>query len=151
MKLARLFPRLLAAAAIALAACTAPEPVPLTSPKDVAGAGVVRKPVQPPVPSAATGAPAARPKPGATIIAPAGAQYVCVAEVGGERKQTAIQFAPKVARLCQSHPEMGPCQYERNVCRRSGGRVYTAAGVEIGMDTEAEYDRKVLRVRLKAN
>jgi len=46
---------------------------------------------------------------------------------------------------------MGPCQYERDVCRRSGGRVYAAGGVEITQATEAEYDKKVLRVRFKAN
>jgi hypothetical protein len=46
---------------------------------------------------------------------------------------------------------MGPCQYERNVCRAAGGRVYAANGEEITMRTEAEYDRKVLRVRFRAN
>jgi hypothetical protein len=46
---------------------------------------------------------------------------------------------------------MGPCQYERNLCRRSGGRVYASDGREITMATEAEYDRKVMRVRLKSN
>ena len=37
------------------------------------------------------------------------------------------------------------------MCRRSGGRVYAANGVEITKDTEAEYDRKVMRVRFKAS
>jgi hypothetical protein len=37
------------------------------------------------------------------------------------------------------------------MCRRSGGRVYAAGGVEITMQTEAEYDKKVTRVRFKAN
>ena len=46
---------------------------------------------------------------------------------------------------------MGPCQYERNVCRQAGGRVYAANGVEITMQTEAEYDKKVMRVRFKSN
>jgi hypothetical protein len=82
---------------------------------------------------------------------PAGSIYVCVAETGGVRQQTAIDFAPKVATLCAKHPEMGPCQYERDVCRRSGGRVYAAGGIEITLQTEAEYDRKVMRVRFKAN
>jgi len=40
---------------------------------------------------------------------------------------------------------------ERDVCRRSGGRVYAAGGVEITPETEAQYDKKVLRVRFKAN
>ena len=67
------------------------------------------------------------------------------------RQTTAIEFSPKVGQLCAKDPEMGPCQYERNVCRRSGGRVYAANGIEITMATEAEYDKKVMRVRLKSN
>jgi hypothetical protein len=74
-----------------------------------------------------------------------------VAETGGQRRETVIEFEPKVAELCRKHPEMGPCQYEREVCRRSGGRVYAANGVEITNATEAEYDRKVMRVRFRAN
>jgi hypothetical protein len=46
---------------------------------------------------------------------------------------------------------MGPCKYERDGCRRSGGRVYAANGVEITKQTEAEYDKRVLRVLFKAN
>jgi len=46
---------------------------------------------------------------------------------------------------------MGPCQYERDVCRSSGGRVFAAGGFEITRAVEAEYDRKVMRVRFKAN
>ena len=76
------------------------------------------------------------------IVVPPNALYVCVVEVGGVRKQTAIE--------CAAHPEMSPCQYERNACRRSGGRVYAANGAEITVATEAEYDKKVMRVRLKA-
>jgi hypothetical protein len=53
--------------------------------------------------------------------------------------------------MCAKHPEMGPCQYERDICRRSGGRVYAAGGAEITAQTEAEYDKKVMRVRFKAN
>jgi hypothetical protein len=82
------------------------------------------------------------------IVVPPDSLYVCVIDSGGVRKQTAIEFAPKVAALCAKAPEMGPCQYERNACRRSGGRVYAAGGTEITMQTEAEYDKKVLRVRL---
>jgi hypothetical protein len=37
------------------------------------------------------------------------------------------------------------------MCRRSGGRVYAGGGVEITLQTEAEYDKKVMRVRFKAN
>jgi hypothetical protein len=46
---------------------------------------------------------------------------------------------------------MGPCQYEREVCRRSGGRVIAADGKEITKATEAEYDRKVMRVRFRGD
>jgi len=46
---------------------------------------------------------------------------------------------------------MGPCQYERNLCRSSGGRVFAAGGQEITRQTEDEYDRKVLRVRFRTN
>ena len=53
--------------------------------------------------------------------------------------------------MCRRHPEMGPCQYERELCRKSGGRVYAADGTEITLATEAEYDRKVMRVRFRAN
>jgi len=148
--------RLLAIATV-LGGCTAPtEPVPITPPGVAAGAAVVRRPlpepsppqVAPVAPEVPAGATAARAPP---VVVPASAQYVCVSESGGERQQTAIEFSPKVAELCRKHPEMGPCQYERDVCRRSGGRVYAANNVEITKETEAEYDRKVMRVRLKAN
>ena len=89
--------------------------------------------------------PAAQP----AIVVPPNALYVCVVDAGGVRKQTAIELAPKLGELCAKHPEMGPCQYERNACRRRGGRVYAAGGKEITMATEAEYDKKVLRVRFK--
>ena len=85
------------------------------------------------------------------VVLPPGAIYVCVSESAGVRQQTAIEFAPKVGAMCAKHPEMGPCQYEREICRRSGGRVYAAGGVEITQATEAEYDKKVMRVRFKAN
>lgn len=131
-----------------LAGCTAREPGPETAPRDVADAAVARRPIpeSPPPPPAAR----AEAKP-APITVPADAQYVCVAEANGERTQTAITFSPRVAQLCLRHPEMGPCQYERNLCRKSGGRVYAQGGVEITMDTEAEYDRRVMRVRFKSN
>jgi hypothetical protein len=46
---------------------------------------------------------------------------------------------------------MGPCQYERNACRRIGGRVFGADGKEITLAIEAEYDKKVTRIKLKSN
>jgi len=48
------------------------------------------------------------------------------------------------------HPEMGVCQYEREACRASGGRVFDARGTEITKQIEAEYDKKVMRVRFRA-
>jgi hypothetical protein len=142
-------------AAVVLASCAAPPaPVPLTPAAEIPGAAVVRRPIEPtptPPPTAAAIAKPAAPKAAAPVVVPADRQYVCVTHVNGERQQTAIEFAPKVAELCRKHPEMGPCQYERNLCRRSGGRVYTDGGREITLVTEAEYDRKVMRVRFRAN
>ena len=140
---------------LGMAACTTPEPPPLTTtpPSESAGAAVARRPLEAPaIPPAAIAAPTppATP-PSMKIVVPANTQYVCVIDSKGKQQQTAIEFAPKVAALCRKHPEMGPCQYERNNCRASGGRVFAADGVEITMATEAEYDKKVLRVRFRAN
>ena len=131
---------------LAMAGCAvapAPAPIPQTEARHVDGAAVERRPLPASPPPAL--APAAQP----AIVVPPNTLYVCVAHVGGVRKQTAIEFAPKVGELCAKHPEMSPCQYERNACRRSGGRIYAANGVEITMATEAEYDKKVMRVRFK--
>ena len=161
---ARFFCTLIVAAA--LGACTTPpaveqprEPLPLTPPGAAAGAAVVRQPLpEPVVPSLALAPPTTLPAPAppaaVAIVVPPDTQYVCVSDSdsGGQRQQTSIQFSsPKVRDLCKKHPEMGPCQYERDICRRSGGRVFAANGVEITLQTEAEYDRKVLRVRFRAN
>ncbi len=142
--------------ALMLVACAMPrEPVPITPPGDTTGAAVIRRTIPEPAPTPPPAAVAiAKPSPPAApppIVVPPNTQYVCVSETAGERKQTAIEFSPKVAQLCQKHPEMGPCQYERDLCRRSGGRVYAADGAEITPQTEAEYDKKVMRVRFKAN
>ena len=85
------------------------------------------------------------------IVVPENALYVCVVSDARGTRQTSIEFAPKIEALCRKHPEMGPCQYERNACRAGGGRVFAANGVEITATTEAEYDRKVMRVRLRSN
>jgi len=145
----------LAVAASALvAACGSPsrEPLPITPPSEVANAPVARVPVSP-APSAVP-APAT-PATGSTAKLdpagfPNGAIYVCASGPEAQLTLTAIAFDPKVGSLCRRHPEMGPCQYERNICRKSGGRVYAADGTEITMATEAEYDRKVMRVRFQA-
>ena len=134
-----------------LAACSPSpvetRPVPLTPLAEAAGAAVVRKaipePGMAPVPAPESAASA--------IVVPPGALYVCVSETRGVRQTTAIEFSPKVGALCAKDPEMSPCQYERNVCRKSGGRVYAEGGTEITLATEAEYDKKVMRVRLKSN
>jgi hypothetical protein len=129
-------------------------PIPLTPPADQDSAPVVRREI-PPIAAAPTLPPphAATPlaPPPAPIVVPADAIYVCVVDERGLRRQTVIEFEPRVHRLCRRHPEMGPCQYERNVCRSAGGRVYAANGQEITLSTEAEYDRKVMRVRFRAN
>ena len=156
----RYFRRSVFAASVMLASwlggCTSTEPVPIpvTAPGDTSGAAVVRRTLPETLPSTSpavapgTRAPAVAMAP---VLVPADAIYVCVADTDGQRRQTAITFVPKVEQLCRRHPEMGPCQYERDICRRSGGRVFAAGGTEITMATEAEYDKKVMRVRFKAN
>ena len=78
---------------------------------------------------------------------PPGPIYVC--DVAGKRAP--IEYTGNVEALCRRHPEMGPCQYERDACRRHGGRVYTSNGEEVTAAVEAEYDRKVRRVRFQAD
>jgi hypothetical protein len=123
-----------------------PEPLPITPPGQAGTAAVVRRPLPEPVVAAPPNTPTLP-----AIQVPADLLYVCVTDVNGARKQVGIEFAPKVQKLCARHPEMGPCQYERDMCRRSGGRVFAASGQEITAATEAEYDRKVTRVRFRAN
>jgi hypothetical protein len=133
-----------------LAACTSPGPE--VRRPDVPAVERTRLPDEPIPPKAPGAIPSTPPvQAPAHVEVPPGALYVCVVDRDGVRRQTAIEFAPKVSALCARHPEMGPCQYERNVCRRAGGRVYAANGGEITMATEAEYDKKVLRVRFKSN
>jgi hypothetical protein len=81
---------------------------------------------------------------------PTGMLYVCTRVVDGAPRHTGIDYEPKVRELCARHPEMGVCQYEREACRRGGGRVFDARGVEITKQIEAEYDRKVMRTRFRA-
>ena len=136
---------LVAIVIVVLAACSPAAvektPIPVTPPSEAGGAAVVRRAVPETAATPATAVPAV----------PAGALYVCVADVNGTRQTTTIEFAPKVQALCAKNPEMGPCQYERNICRSHGGRVYAANGAEITMRTEAEYDKKVMRVRFKGD
>ena len=143
----------LAAAATLLASCGSPQrdAVPITPPSEVAKAPVARVPIAPQAAPAPSRAPIAPPSKLDPATFPAGSVYVCASGTGAERKLTSIAFDEKVGKLCRTHPEMGPCQYERNICRGSGGRVYAADGTEITLATEAEYDRKVMRVRFKSN
>jgi len=137
---------------LTLAACTSPHadktPVPLTPPQERATAPVVReaRPTPPGVPPGSTDL--ATPL---VVSVPPGAIYVCVTQSDGKQQQVVIEFEPKVGEVCRKHPEMGPCQYERDICRRSGGRVFAKDGKEITLATEAEYDKRVMRVRFKAN
>jgi len=79
-----------------------------------------------------------------------GRRYVCVRQTGGGEVRTPIQLPPGTERICSRHPAMGPCQYERDVCRRSGGRVIRFDGVDITPEIEREYDKQVTRIRLNA-
>ena len=85
------------------------------------------------------------------VKVPPDAIYVCVSKAEGQQKQVVIEFDAKVGAVCRKNPEMGPCQYEREICRKSGGRVFAQNGSEITLATEAEYDKKVMRVRFRAN
>ena len=78
---------------------------------------------------------------------PTGPIYAC--ELAGAR--TPIVYADNVETLCRRHPEMGACQYERDQCRARGGRVFTAKGDEVTHAVEAEYDKRVQRVRFQAD
>lgn len=141
---------------IAIAACTPPrEPQSsATGATSADAAAVTRRPLPPPAAPATpapapSAAPAAPPVP--PVVVPAGVIYVCVTGSGSALAQTAIEYSPQVDALCRKHAEMGPCQYERNICRRKGGRVFAADGSEITMATEAEYDKNVRRATFKAN
>jgi hypothetical protein len=134
----------LVAVAVLLAGCAPPSraPFPVAAASEVAKAPAAQPMVGPAIAAGAPAPPAQTP----AIVVPADAIYVCVTESGGQRRQTVIEFpSPKVLDLCRRHPEMGPCQFERNACRKSGGRVYAANGAEITLATEAEYDKKVMR------
>ena len=140
---------LLAVVGFVAGGCSTPRPeMPVTPPQEVASSPVVRKAL-PPAPSPDTTKTATAPI--VPPVVPPGTLYVCVVESKGERQQTAIEFTPKVAELCRKHPEMGVCQYEREICRSHGGRVFAANGAEITKLTEAEYDKRVMRVRFRAD
>ena len=150
---------IVSAVAALLAGCGTPDatrtdaPLTATPPAERGDAAVVRRPLpEQAIPPLALAPPTAPPSAALPpIVVPADAIYVCVVDASGTRRQTVIEFVPKVHQLCRRHPEMGPCQYERNACRNAGGRVFAAGGREITLATEDEYDRKVMRVRFRAN
>lgn len=107
---------------------------------------------RPPAAAPASVAPSAPVTPPPAVALPSmqlavGPIYLC--DIGGAR--TPIEFPGNVESLCRRHPEMGPCQYERNACRRRGGRVYTSNGEEVTAIVEAEYDRAVRRVTFQSD
>jgi len=122
-----------------LAACQqAPPPSPTTKPTAPAMApSAVDRPAQVATPRVVL----------PSLDFPPGPLYFC--DTKGAR--AAIDYEPRVDQLCRRHPEMGPCQYERDSCRAQGGRVITARGEEVTLAVEAEYDRVVRRVRFQAD
>jgi hypothetical protein len=114
------------------------------------------QPTPPPTPTVPPARPAAvapssvHPSPSVALPAmdlPPGPIYAC--DVAGTRAP--IVYSDNVETLCRRHPEMGVCQYERDQCRARGGRVYTAKGDEVSLAVEAEYDKRVHRVRFQAD
>ncbi len=84
-------------------------------------------------------------------VTPAGTtRYECVKGKSGEETRVAITFPEQSGRICSRFPAMGPCQYERGVCRANGGRVIRFDGTEITKEVEHEYDKQVQRFRLNA-
>ena len=103
---------------------------------------------QPPAASAPPATAARAPRVGVPALDfPPGPLYFCEASSG----RKAIEYEPRVEQLCRRHPEMGPCQYERDQCRARGGRVFTARNEEVTLAVEAEYDRVVRRVRFQGD
>jgi hypothetical protein len=129
------------------------ETLPATPPQPLPSTGPLARPDSTAAPSLASVPPQLGSAPAAAGFQPhipADTLYVCATTVAGELRHSAIEYEPKVRELCAKHPEMGVCQYERQTCRSSGGRVYDAKGTEITREIEAEYDRKVMRTRFRA-
>ena len=77
-------------------------------------------------------------------------RYECVKGKAGSETRAGITFPEQSGRICARFPAMGPCQYEREACRATGGRVIRFDGAEITKDVEKEYDKQVQRFRLNA-
>ena len=129
-----------AVAALVLAACQPAPPPSAPVP-----------PAPPPPPVATRPAASAPPAPVAVAMPrtdlPPGPIYRC--DVAGA--SAILPLPENIEGLCRRHPEMGPCQYERDACRQRGGRVLTSLGEEVTLRVEAEYDRRVQRVRFHAD
>jgi hypothetical protein len=135
-------------AALSLAACGRPPPAAQVAAGRTEAPPAVALPAAPTTAGAGAGTPAGS---APAVAMPAGALYACVVDAHGERRVSAIELAPRVTALCTKNPEMGPCRYAREACRADGGRVFGPEGSEITRATEADYDRRVLRVRMQAN
>jgi hypothetical protein len=122
----------------------APTPAPKSEPQTASAPA----PAPMEVPSAASRS-QADPKMIATtsVLTPSGkGRYECVK--GSTRSSIGLPDGSE--RICSRFPAMGPCQYERDACRASGGRVIRFDGTEITKEVENEYDRQVQRFRLNA-
>jgi len=169
---------LLASAVIVLSACTQAPVVKDEDPAVLQPKPVVVAPVEPEVPPPTVSAMPAIPPKDASVgsvgsaggtVAPSRGQlsavqiaavasvtpegttrYECVKGKTGAETRAAITFPEKSGRICARFPAMGPCQYEREACRATGGRVIRFDGAEITKDVEKEYDKQVQRFRLNA-
>jgi hypothetical protein len=140
---------LMVGCAVALSACQPSSPPP-EAPKAQAPAESAPAASAPAAPPVAITPDAAPPRPAVAMPAadpPPGPLYYC--EVGGAR--VAVEYEARVDDLCRRHPQMGPCQHEREACRARGGSVFTARDEEVTPAVEAEYDRVVRRVRFQAD
>ena len=137
-------------AALFVAACGRPPPAAPVAAGATEAPPAAASPAAPTAAGAGAGTQAGS-APAPAVAMPAGALYACVVDAGGEQRISAIELAPPVSALCAKNPEMGPCRYAREACRADGGRVFGREGSEITRATEADYDRRVLRVRMQAN
>lgn len=127
---------------LAMAGC---QQAPSPAPPEQAAAPAATSPAAPPPAEAAVVAKSNLAVPSREFLP--GPLYFCESSSG----RKAIEYEPRVEQLCRRHPEMGPCQYERDQCRAKGGRVFTARNEEVTKAVEAEYDRVVRRVRFQAD
>jgi hypothetical protein len=129
-----------ATAALMLAACQPAPPPTAPVPPSPPPAPVVAPTVKSaPPPAAAVALP--------RMDLPPGPIYRCV--VAGA--SAVLALPENIEGLCRRHPEMGPCQFEREACRQRGGLVLTSLGEEVTPRVEAEYDKRVQRVRFQAD